>query len=98
MFGFSTLLGQISSLDFKSQGCNNRILKSDRYICFNNMINKFQNDKVFHEDDNYLLILDGVVLNKQHLMDKYKILSWFELIIELYKKLSFKIIFKIKLL
>lgn len=86
MFGFSALLGQISSLNFTSQSNSNGILKSDNYICFNNMINKFQNDKLFQEDDNYLIILDGVVLNKHQVMSKYKGLSWFEVVIKLYQQ------------
>ena len=48
--------------------------------CRNNMINKFSEDKVFSESDNLIIMLDGVILNKRELLEKYHKGSWIETI------------------
>lgn len=34
-------------------------------VCTSNMINKFEQDKVFAEDENYIIMLDGFILNSK---------------------------------
>ena len=48
-------------------------------------IKKFENDKLFLESNDFVIILDGVILNKADLMKK-SIVGWEETIIQLYKK------------
>jgi asparagine synthase (glutamine-hydrolysing) len=49
------------------------------------MIKKFENDKIFIDNESYLLILDGVILNKKDLERKWISNSWFETIVQIYK-------------
>jgi len=47
---------------------------------------KFQNDKVNFEDNNFYLLLDGIVLNKKQLLEKSIQGNWAEYLIESYQK------------
>lgn len=81
MFGFSALLNK-KKLVFRSDGNGNRVMQNGDYLCFNNMIDKFADDKVFYEDAEYMCILDGVVLNKKNLQTCD---GWTKTMIDLYK-------------
>ncbi|MEK4604536.1 MULTISPECIES: asparagine synthase-related protein [Bacillus] len=48
--------------------------------------NKFLNDKVFFENDKYIVITDGVLLNSTFLKEKYHKESISELLIEMYEQ------------
>ena len=54
-------------------------------VCSNYMINKFEQDKVFSETKEFILLLDGVVLNKKELTEN-EAHSWRDTILTLYKK------------
>lgn len=47
---------------------------------------KFQNDKVNFENDDFYLLLDGIVLNKKQLFEKSIQSNWAEYLIESYQK------------
>ncbi len=47
-------------------------------------INKFINDKCFSVNENYVIIQEGVLLNKAHLFKEYKQDNIFELIVYMY--------------
>lgn len=49
-------------------------------------INTFKADKIFEEDDHYVVLLDGMVLNKLSLMKKHDSESWRNTVIALYEK------------
>lgn len=49
-------------------------------------IKKFLDDKVFQQNDEYLIVIEGVIFNKLELIKKYKKNNFFETIIEMYKK------------
>lgn len=49
-------------------------------------INKFRADKIFEEDDHYVVLLDGMVLNKLSLMKKHDSESWRNTVIAMYVK------------
>lgn len=49
---------------------------------------KFQNDKVNFEDDDYYILLDGIVLNKKVLFENCHNISWAEYLVNSYKKLG----------
>lgn len=49
-----------------------------------NTSTKFQNDKVNFENDNYYILIDGIILNKKHLLNRRNRLV--EFLIESYKK------------
>ena len=53
-------------------------------IAFRSTLRKFEADKVFENSDDLIMILDGVVLNKQDLFKKYDVSCISELIRKLY--------------
>lgn len=59
MYGFTINSG------FSSNHPAERVISYQDNYCVNNMIRKFEEDKVFFEDDDCIIILDGVVLNKK---------------------------------
>lgn len=82
MFGFSILLNR-KNLSFKTAGSGSKIIESHDCICVNNMIDKFSDDKLFFEDSKYIIIIDGVILNRKDLIKSGR--NWSETIIELYE-------------
>ena len=56
----------------------------ENICCRNLMIDKFRDDKIFVENDKYIAILDGVVLNKKQLQEQYGSKLWADVIIEMY--------------
>ncbi|MGK4225136.1 hypothetical protein [Parabacteroides distasonis] len=80
-FGFTVILG-------KSYNCNNisadSIITYDDIRCFKHMIDKFEKDKVFSNDNNYIVIVDGVILNKNVLITRMGGNTWLDTIIKLY--------------
>lgn len=78
MYGFTIMKGLVS----ENTVTNGRI-KCDDFICENNFISKFNNDKLFYEDDCFIVILDGVILNKNVLCRDN---NWIQTVINLYKE------------
>lgn len=70
MYGFV-----IFSDTLKSRECN-REIKSEGYVIQNYMNNKFMNDKLFFENKEYIIVLDGVITNTKSLKEKYHEPSW----------------------
>lgn len=58
--------------------------RGNGYFAERRVVNKFMNDRLFHDDDNYLVIVEGVVLNNHDLMQENGTDSWLECIIKLY--------------
>ena len=81
MFGFSALLGDKIGYQF-TLDCAAEMIQTEKAICYKHMVPKFENDKVFVNTEDFILVLDGVVLNKKSL-DTEK--NWFESIIKLYR-------------
>jgi len=48
--------------------------------------NKFKNDKLFDENENYIVGIDGVILNLNTIKNKYGISNYFDLISYLYQQ------------
>ena len=53
-------------------------LKVGMGCCEYSKMNKFENDKIFLVKDGILYLLDGVILNKNELMQKYPEREWEE--------------------
>ena len=53
-------------------------------------IKKFENDKTLYDDENYIVLIDGVILNLSRLKEKYRATSIEELIIKMYEKIGEK--------
>ncbi len=56
------------------------------YSFENHSVQKFLDDKLFKDTEDYLIIIDGFILNKKDLINYYKQEGWFNTIIELYKQ------------
>lgn len=83
MFGFSFLYNKTSQSRCVFNPASFRdCYKDDRCLAFNQMIEKFDNDKIFYYDNNYVIILDGVVLNNKSFIKEDD--SWAQAVIRLY--------------
>lgn len=60
-----------------------KIKFSNYYFLFRNN-NRFEEDKLFFEDKEVVIIIDGVLLNKLELYEEYKVYSMKSLIVNLY--------------
>lgn len=54
------------------------------FLAERRVVNKFMNDRVFYDDTNYTIIVEGVVLNNRELVEKYKTTCWRDCIIKMY--------------
>ena len=69
----------------------NRIYKNlncDNWYLELSSIKKFHNDKTLYNSENYIVLVDGVILNLNSLKEKYKVTSIEELIIKMYEKIG----------
>lgn len=89
MFGFDIIINGIPVRNQKTI-CYNNI------TCTNYMIDKFQQDKLFVETDHYIVILDGIVLNRVELMQSQKKETWIETLLFLYKTLGDEFFLKLR--
>ncbi len=76
MYGFDIIVNGIKSHDSNDITYRNA-------LCINHMINKFQEDRLFQETDGYIVILDGVILNRKDLLKQYNS-DWLHCIIMMY--------------
>lgn len=60
-------------------------IKSEKYQIERHVVNKFMNDRLFADLEDYLVVVEGVVLNNHELEIQYKTSSWVECVIEMYK-------------
>lgn len=49
-------------------------------------IKKFLDDKIFYENDFYIIVIEGVVLNKKELITRYRSKNWIECVLAMYRK------------
>ena len=83
----------ISNIEKSDFTCNNKEenyindeIRYDSFICKRNTLNKFINDKCLRENSSYIVIAEGVLLNKLELFDYYKVSDVFSLIIKMYEE------------
>lgn len=79
MFGFSIEKGGKTIKDKK-------YIAYKDIICRNHMIRKFENDKLYSETDDYIVLLDGIILNRKELIELNNNQDWLGIVINLYKK------------
>lgn len=80
---------QEATHNFKKNNNDNLVvdfLKKNKFYLERRTINKFLNDKVFVETEKYIIITEGVILNKNKLMNTYFADSFSSAIIKMYKK------------
>lgn len=81
MFGFNLFIGYTLC----DRPVSNNEMRGINFQCRNNMIKKFEQDKLFKQSEDHLIILDGVILNKHELQIISPINDdWFKTIVWLY--------------
>lgn len=53
-------------------------IEGNGYTVQRRVVNKFMNDRVFYEDENVLIVVEGVVLNNHALISKYSAKDWID--------------------
>ena len=77
-FGFTVVIGKNA---YKSNFGASSIIDREIISVYNHMVIKFEQDKIFEEDDDFIVVLDGVILNKINLDKRH---DWYQTIISLY--------------
>lgn len=72
--------------NYDDNRCFQGELKYGTWVVRWNALDKFREDKIFKESEDAIIVLDGVILNKQELIKKYKQDSWFETICFMYHR------------
>jgi len=85
LFGFSALLNR-KDFSYNIEGRKGKSSITDNYICHHCFVSKFEDDKIYYEDDNYMILLDGVILNKKDLLRSDG--NWPQSLIDLYEESS----------
>lgn len=62
--------------------------KKGKYYIERRTINKFLNDKIFFENKDFIILTEGVILNRKQLEEKYNKTNFFETIILMYQNLG----------
>ena len=86
MFGFTYLKDNTSQYKMCDNISQFAQVSLHNNICVNHMISKYEDDKVFFQDDDFIVVLDGVVLNKKQLIEEHRCVNWKDLILKLYKE------------
>lgn len=88
MPGFVFIKGILKNdfLDYKNEKLLVETLEYDDIKIQRRTIKKFLDDKIFYQDENYLIVTEGVIFNKFELIKKYQKENFKDTIIEMYKK------------
>lgn len=60
-------------------------IDGNKFFAERRVVNKFMNDRIFLDTDDYTTIVEGVVVNNHELMDKYSSNSWASCVIKMYE-------------
>lgn len=82
MAGFTYIKGNYSYKKEKDTSIRSISYSDNTFV--NQMIDRYSDDKLFYQDDRYVVILDGVVLNKQQLISENGSKPWIEVVLKLY--------------
>lgn len=88
MPGFIFIKGSLKNdfLNYKNEKLLVETLEYDDIKIQRRTIKKFLNDKIFYQDENYLIVTEGIIFNKFELIKKYQKENFKDTIIEMYKK------------
>ncbi|GAB6168157.1 hypothetical protein JCM1393_06170 [Clostridium carnis] len=83
----------VTEIDFNEENLLTKdYIKKDNFIIYKNFNGKFYKDKIFKDDNNLLVAIDGVILNNNELQKKYIAKDNFELINKMYIKQGIKFV------
>ena len=90
MPGFFGFFGihQNSNLKNTSNKINDKSFSGKDYYVESHTISKFQKDKVFYNDEDFLVLTEGVILNSKDLINKFKQNSLIETILFMYQTIG----------
>ncbi|MFR1758659.1 MAG: hypothetical protein ACLSX2_03080 [Christensenellaceae bacterium] len=66
---------------FDSFCCISESTQVDGYAIWRNTRNQFLDDKIFYQNDDYMIVMESIVLNKRALMENYRQTSFLDTII-----------------
>lgn len=72
--------------NYNNKNCINGCLRYNEWTIKWNVLNKYLNDKLFFQNEEYIIILDGVILNKSRLIKKYACANWCDTVIKMIEK------------
>ena len=61
-------------------------MEGDAFQVERRVVNKFMNDRLFEETEQYVIVVEGVVLNNHELMESFNSESWADCVIQMYEK------------
>ena len=61
-------------------------IEGDAFQVERRVVNKFMNDRLFAETDNYIVVVEGIVLNNHELMTKHASETWLDCVIKMYER------------
>lgn len=79
-FCISNVSDKLILKNYNDKNCIQDSLDFNNWYIKRNVLNKFLNDKLFFENDRVIVIIDGIILNKKELMEKYNCSSLVELV------------------
>ncbi|MDU2687207.1 hypothetical protein GOD95_12100 [Paeniclostridium sordellii] len=85
-FCISNVSDKLILKNYNDSNCIQDNLDFNKWYIKRNVLKKFLDDKVFFENDRIIVIIDGIILNKKILMEKYKCSNLVELIEVIAKK------------
>lgn len=83
-FGFTSILGLEHSKILNINLSYTEKFENRGTVAFSHLIPQLKDDKLFYDDDDYSIILDGVVLNRLSIMQPNS--TWAQTVIKLYQK------------
>jgi len=63
-----------------------RSSRTQQYQVFQRTIKKFIDDKLFVDNNHFLVSIEGVVFNRHDLMSEYRQTDWYETVLAMYSK------------
>ena len=90
MPGFIAHIGQ-NKISFSEEKRSKLIInktESESYKIERRVVNKFMNDRLFVDNEDYLVVVEGVILNNHELIAKYNVSTWYDAVIVMYKALG----------
>ena len=87
MPGFIAHIGN-SNINFAEEKRKKLVVNSittKNYQVERRVVNKFMNDRLFADLDDFLVVVEGVVLNNHELEEQYETSSWLDCVVKMYK-------------
>lgn len=88
-FFISNTNRKIKLKNYDNSRCCYEEMDSNGWIIQRNTLNKFMDDKIFFQNEEFIIILDGVILNKLDLMKAYNSEQWVDTILEMLREDKF---------